>query len=76
MTREEIIIEARRKRDAGDFNREIVSRTPTDLFIDLVMLDCGHQGSEVRPFSGRAEPHACELCTSDWMRAAMKGDVK
>lgn len=43
MTREQAIEEARRKLDAGGFQRSVVSRTPEDLNLDRITLDCGHQ---------------------------------
>lgn len=42
MTREEAIREARRKLEAGEFSREIVSRKPDGLEYDIAILECGH----------------------------------
>lgn len=72
MTREEIITEARRKHDAGDFNRQIVTRTPADFHTDAVELDCGHQALDVRRVTGRdvKQQTSCGHCAADWIKAA------
>jgi len=43
MTRAEAIREARRKLNAGEFSRTIVSRVPDNLHYDLITLECGHE---------------------------------
>jgi hypothetical protein len=42
MTRSEAILEARKRKQAGDFNRQIAHITPCDLYTDLIELTCGH----------------------------------
>jgi hypothetical protein len=70
MTRPEIITEARRKRDAGDFNRRIATRTPHNLHMDSLALDCGHEVFDMRPLEGRGqELRSCDQCASEWMRS-------
>lgn len=67
MTKTEIIIEARRKHEAGDFNRQVVTHSPNDFFTDNVMLDCGHQRIEMARLVGR--DLSCHDCLKNWMQA-------
>jgi hypothetical protein len=70
MTRSEAILEARRKYDAGDFNRRVSQRMPENFTWDSVTLDCGHiiHHSEMilggKPLSER---RACWRCAEAWI---------
>jgi hypothetical protein len=67
MTRAEAIIEARRKYQAGEFNRKVVKRTPKNLLTDIAELECGHtESSTALNFSADKSP-ACLKCVDRWI---------
>jgi hypothetical protein len=72
VTRVERIIEARRKLDAGEFNREVVAVEPDDLSYDLLTLECGHKtviASSLRRTLNRkgSERVTCHKCANAWI---------
>jgi hypothetical protein len=72
MTKEEAILEARRKNKAGDFDHAITSRTPSDYFTDDVALDCGHS-ILVMPSTLRDDnKEHCGQCAREWIKAQLQ----
>jgi hypothetical protein len=66
MTREEAILEARRKDKAGEFRRRIVKRTPKDINLNDLELECGHRSVE---WANRPAEYdnGCLDCVNQWI---------
>ena len=72
MTRADAILEARRKLEAGEFQRAVVEVAPEDLDYDRITLECGHTKvwtprmmmyiDKVSPLLGR-----CNQCAEEWI---------
>ena len=73
--KEVAILLAREMYDRGDFKRAVISRVPSDLFTDDLVLECGHtSGTSPR---GEEVTHAnCHRCASDWIEAETKAKLK
>jgi hypothetical protein len=71
-TKEEIILEARRKNKAGDFDRKILSRMPSDYFTDDVTLECGHTVLIVPTSLRDDDKQHCGQCAREWIAEAQK----
>jgi hypothetical protein len=70
MTGAEIILEARRKKAAGEFKRKIVARYPDDLHFDLVDLDCGHHLLVAAALVVSVERVLdCHECMKEWVKS-------
>jgi hypothetical protein len=70
MTRVEVILEARRRKDAGEFNRKIVARYPDDMRYDRVDLACGHHLVVMHILlAGGERTLSCHECLAEWARS-------
>ena len=72
MTREDAILEARRKLQAGDFQRAIVEIVPVDLDYDRFKLECGHTKAWSSRLSVRVDNNdpireRCTTCAEEWI---------
>lgn len=63
----DVVEEAREKLRKGDFRRQIIARTPRDMYWDDVLLYCGHSDSAISNSSLTMDD--CQDCADDWMRA-------
>jgi hypothetical protein len=69
MTRAEKIAEARARREAGFFDRQVVERVPAHIHYDHVTLGCGHT---VSTFPREDQTMACDTCTDAWVAAELE----
>jgi hypothetical protein len=70
MTRQEAILEARRKQEAGEFNRAVVKREPADLNWDQLILECGHTTAWTAKIHFTPNPpdkQICSECAKEWV---------
>jgi hypothetical protein len=65
MTNAEAIVEARRKTKAGEFKRQIVKRTPRNILVDKVELECGHSTGLLAETTSEYED--CQDCAERWV---------
>ena len=73
MTKEEIILEARRLREQGYFDREIVGRTPESIRWDRIELSCGHTAMDA-PNLPSKNKRLCAECVDHWINDQMMGN--
>ena len=75
MTRAEAILEVRRMKAAGEFQRKIVHRIPDDIYFDCFELACGHRlllmAAIIQPGH---ETLACRDCMEAWVKAQADGE--
>jgi hypothetical protein len=71
MTREERIIEGRRKLESGDFHRAVTSTSPLNFEWNRVTLECGHEmlwdPVIIKKLPARMK---CHKCAEIWLDAA------
>jgi hypothetical protein len=63
-----IILSARQKRDAKEFERRVVARTPVRLDYDDIELECGHRVTLMDHVPWQSNVlSSCEACAIEWM---------
>jgi hypothetical protein len=70
MTRSEAILEARRKIEAGEFDRAVTGIEPADLTWDTLKLECGHTGlwcAKIRIDKTPPQQEKCSECAKAWV---------
>ena len=70
MTRNEAIVESRRKLKAGEFDRAVLSVEPDDVHWDRLVLECGHWTAWAAKLHSNGVPperDACYKCAREWV---------
>jgi hypothetical protein len=70
MTREEAILDARRKLEAGEFQRAVVKIVPADVGYDRLTLECGHSKAWMPGLvlnDKKALRERCVACAEEWI---------
>ena len=60
------LLAAREARARGEFNREVIERSPEDFNFDRVILSCGHTAGLLRSDPSRKVD--CLRCAEQWMQ--------
>ena len=69
MTKQEAVLECRRRSKDGEFNRKIIERVPEDVTYDTVHLSCGHSQLELPVVEDEEkEEISCLDCEKEWIR--------
>jgi hypothetical protein len=70
MTRSELIAEARRRKDPGEFRRKIAARVAADLHYDRFQLACDHHLLLMAAVVKTGEETlSCRECVEEWIKA-------
>jgi hypothetical protein len=65
------LLKARNKSEAGDFDRQVISREPSDIYCDDVVLECGHK-SYLRMIASLRKQDSkvyCGACADAWIKS-------
>ena len=68
MTRAERVLEARRMKKDGEFDRAVVSSEPDDLSYNALHLECGHRAAWAAYFEIPLKT-SCLKCAEAWIEA-------
>ena len=64
----ELIRQARQLRDAGHFQRRIITRKPVEIDYDEVELECGHKRRLMDHVPWKSDIlRSCEACITEWI---------
>jgi hypothetical protein len=75
MTRSEDSLEARQRKDAGEFRRKIVARVAEELYYDRLQLVCDHHLLLMAAMvKAGEEALSCRECMEDWIKVQSEVD--